>query len=246
MLEPVDADISAVAARAALDIVEMAENGGALVARIFLFQIKLTGEEGTTAGSIDDEAGCPVAGGTPIIDGVDEMRSAGAGAEGDIFDPHALVRLDTFRDGVTIQQLIELRSPYLIRKRVSLVERLCKVNGLGVPSMITWAKLGAVFRHAYHAHLIKNAEPFEDRQVHRQQRFADMKPRMAILLEQDDPPTFLFQQDGDGGTSRTTADDDCIACRFGRRNEVHYLTPILPSGWRAGFGAATNWSSTFA
>ncbi len=120
------------------------------------------------------------------------MCCSGTGAEAYPFCAYTFVRLDTFRDGVSKQRLVELRAAYLVRKRVLFVEGLGKVDNFRFPKMVTGAKLGTVFRHPDLPYLIENTQFLKDWQVHRQQRFANVEPRMVILLNKGDPPTFFF------------------------------------------------------
>ena len=60
------------------------------------------------------------------------------------------------------------------------------------------------------AHLLKNPQPGEDRQVTRQQRFTDVKPRVTVLFEQSDAPPPLRQQRCRGSTCGPTPDHENI------------------------------------
>ena len=59
-------------------------------------------------------------------------------------------------------------------------------------------ELGAPFEHADGAYLVGDTQLFEQRQIGRQQRLADMEARMAVLLQQRDAVAAACQQGGDG------------------------------------------------
>jgi len=64
--------------------------------------------------------------------------------------------------------------------------------------------------------LFQHAQPLEDRQVVRQQRFADVKARVVLFLEQGDAPALLREQGRDGRAGRSAAHDKDVALVHGR------------------------------
>ena len=72
---------------------------------------------------------------------------------------------------------------------------------------LTWQReVGTALVHADRAHLLQYAQPLEDRQVHRQQRFADVEARVAFLLQQQHAPAAARQQRGGGGAGGAATD----------------------------------------
>ena len=59
--------------------------------------------------------------------------------------------------------------------------------------------------------LIAHAELVEQLDIARQQRFADVKARMMVLLEQDHAAPLPREQRRDGRAGRTAADDQDVA-----------------------------------
>ena len=59
--------------------------------------------------------------------------------------------------------------------------------------------------------LVGNAEPFEQWQIERQQRFSDVKAGKSVLFQYNDMSALLREQRGDGRSGRTAADNQDIA-----------------------------------
>ena len=59
--------------------------------------------------------------------------------------------------------------------------------------------------------LLGNAQPLEQWQIKRQQRFPDVKTREALLLQNDDVPFLLREKRRDGGSGGAASDDKHIA-----------------------------------
>jgi hypothetical protein len=65
--------------------------------------------------------------------------------------------------------------------------------------------------HADALDLLAHAQAVEQRPVGRQQRFADVKARVVLLLEQHHAPPLSGQQGGHGAAGRPAADDQHVA-----------------------------------
>ena len=68
-------------------------------------------------------------------------------------------------------------------------------------------------QHAHRVDFIAHAQPVEDRQIARQQGFADVEARMRVLLQQHDIPAGLGQQGRGGRTRGAAADHQHVAVR---------------------------------
>jgi hypothetical protein len=81
------------------------------------------------------------------------------------------------------------------------------------PRSLSAGKSAAGLRTADPVHLGQHAQALEDRDIHRQQRFADVEARMAAFFEQLDLVAPARQFRGRRGTGRSAADDDDVAIR---------------------------------
>ena len=180
-------------ARIALRAAEMAEYCRAVVLRIAPFDTEVAGEEGIAARGIHQVARLPVLCAAVLVPCLNaratlQLNAAHAAAFDDV---GARMR------GVADQDLIELRAAHVVGVRHRLVPRLCEAKVL-LPPAARGDELGAPFLHADGAHLFGDPELFEQRQIGRQQRLADMEAWMAVLLEQSDVVAAAGEQGGDG------------------------------------------------
>ena len=119
--------------------------------------------------------------------------------------------------GVAEQDLVELGAAHLPGVRHRLVPGLAELDELAM-LVVGRDELDAVLRHADRLDPLAHAEPVEQGDVGRQQRLADVKARVARLLDDDDVAALLGEQRGDGRAGRAAADDEHVAIesRVGR------------------------------
>ena len=185
VLEPIDRDVTCALARVALRTAEVAEHGRAVVPGIAPLGPEPVGQEGVAARGIDQEARLPAPAGGPAALALLHLMRAALRDLASSTAAHAAA-LDDLRAGargVADQDLVELRASHVVGVRLRFVPgvREPEVRLSAVPGR---DELRAPFLHADGAHLFGHAELFEQRQIRRQQRLADMKARMAVLLEQ--------------------------------------------------------------
>jgi hypothetical protein len=85
-----------------------------------------------------------------------------------------------------------------------------EVIGLGPAGLAVGPHFHPGLEHADVPDLLQHPEPFQDRQVHGQEGFADMKSGMVVLFQEGDLPALFRQQAGDGRTAGTPTDDQNI------------------------------------
>ena len=78
----------------------------------------------------------------------------------------------------------------------------------------------------------------EQRQVHRQQRFADMEARMAVLFQQDDFPALLREQGRRRGAGGAAADDEDVAAQCAERLPARGRSSRVPLAMAAAAAVA--------
>ncbi len=139
------------------------------------------------------------------------------GVEGDLANALAFEGARALRGGVAKEQLVELRAPHLPRVRHRLVPGLGELDELAM-LVLGRDELDAVLLHADRLDPLAQAEAVEQGDVGRQQRLADVKTRVARLLDDDDVAALLGQQRGDGRAGGAAADDEDVATesRLGR------------------------------
>ena len=167
----------------------MTEDRGAGVLRIAALDAELIGQHRIAAGSIDEKSGLPLV----FAAGFHARCHRRAGViEFDACHPAALERGGAFTLGIAKQDLVELRTPYLVRVGMRFVDGIGKIKRRR-PRMPGRDKLRAVLGHANDFDFRGHTEPFEQRQIERQQRLTDMKTRMAGFFDQDDIASALRQ-----------------------------------------------------
>src|SRR5207237_315145 len=142
----------------------------------------------------------------------------------------AFDRAGALARGVAKQDFVEFRAAYLIGRRKGLVPSVGKVEAdrLLVPGRY---EFGAVFRHADASDLFGHAQPLEERQVERQQRLADVKARMALLLEQHHVAAALREQRRERRSGGSPADNEYFAARHASpRCSKPKVRPLCPCG----------------
>src|SRR6185437_13511687 len=105
--------------------------------------------------------------------------------------------------GVLQEDMVEFRSPDLEGVGKALVPGVGKIEAdrLVVPGR---DELDAVFGHADPGDLLADAEFLEERHIHRQQRLADVKPRVPVLLDEDDALAAGGKEGGDRSEEHTS------------------------------------------
>ncbi len=133
---------------------------------IAMFDGKAAGEQGISAGGIDQELGLEPAD-LPVV--VLSGRDHAAGRRKlDLRDSAALDHAGTFGGGVVPEDLIELGSPDLIRIEQALVPGLGEIQHRGVV-MPGGDELDAVFGHPDPIDGLFHAEFLEQGDIHRQE-----------------------------------------------------------------------------
>jgi hypothetical protein len=111
--------------------------------------------------------------------------------------------------------VVELLALDLIGMGEHGVERALEPEHVDAVGVVLQRKIGPRLEHADFLHLLQHPQALQDGQVHRQQRFADMKAWVLAFFQQHHPPTVARQQGGGGGAGRPAADHQDID---GRRN----------------------------
>ena len=209
VLEPEDGDVAFGLALVAPGAGEVAIDRRTVVARVALLDLEAVGEEGVAAGGIDDEARLPCFLAPVVVAGTND-RAAIVGQE--IDRPHlaALMHRDPLARRVADQHGVEFGALDLVGVGHSLVPGLGEMEGLLVVVMRR-NELGTPFLHADGPHFVSHAEPLEQRQVGRQQGFADMEARVAGLVEQHHLVAHLRQQRRHRRSGRPAADHQHVA-----------------------------------
>ena len=207
-----------------LALVEMAEYGGAFVSAIAFLDIHPGSEKRITSGSIDDER--------PLISCC--VPSSGRygrddcfGGKCDIGHAGALNDFDTLGGCVFEQDMIEFRTPNLKRIIQMPMPSIGESEEARI-FMMGGHKFDSELRHPDLFDLFANAQSVEERHIGRQQRFTDMKARVAVLIDQDHGLPALGKQRRDGGAGWSSADDDDVAGGLGEAGRTFQL--VLPEG----------------
>ena len=114
-----------------------------------------------------------------------------------------------------------------------LVQREGEVELVVAADLEVRVEVGAGLLDADGVDLLEHAEPLEDRQIVRQQRFADVEAGVMLFLQQRDAPALLGEQGRDGRAGRSTAYDKDIALVHGPPSHglIQYHTACGPF-WR--------------
>ena len=76
-------------------------------------------------------------------------------------------------------------------------------------------KVRADLQHADARNLVEDTESLQDRQVHRQQRLADVESRVTVLFQQRHRPALAGKNGGGGAAGGAAAHDYYVALRRG-------------------------------
>jgi hypothetical protein len=210
-----DGDVAGVVAGAAAHATEVAEDRRRLVAPAALLDPEAGTEEGVAAAGVDDVAHAHL---EAAAIGPDRLCAAGACAvEGQAGDRGLLAYVDATGSRMFDQELVETVALDVEGVVVARIERPVEAEHVDVPRGAGQREVRAVLGHPDRADLVEHAQALEDRQVHRQQRFADVETRMARLLEQQHAPAAPREQRRGGAPGRATADDEDVGVQGPRR-----------------------------
>ncbi len=203
-----DGDDALGGARPARHAAEMPEDRRGVVALVHRLEAELARQQRVAAGGIDDEARAP-----------DRCRAVAAARthhralalrEGHLGHPRVLEGVGAAPAAVLEQKLIEGGAPDLV---AVIGDEMA--GGREEEQVRLVVTIGDEFRprleKADAVHLLGEAQPLEQRQVRRQQGFADVKARMLRLLQHDDVAPALRQQRRDGAAARPAADHQHVA-----------------------------------
>ena len=87
-------------------------------------------------------------------------------------------------------------------------------------------ELGARFEHPYLGDFVAQPEPFEDREISRQQRLPDVEAGMPILFEEDHVLAPLGNQCRGGRTAGPATNDQDLAGLLIVRLRIHHRHPV--------------------
>ena len=205
----------------------MPENRGAVVFPAAALDAELVCQHGVAAGGVDHELRLTLP--LPITFLQHRNRRAMVME----FNPGGTARFDrrgAFTHGIAKKNMVELRTAHLISVGKGLVHCVRKIisDGPGVPGRY---ELGAVFGHAHALDFLAHAEPFEKRQIERQQRLTDVKTRVPRFLDQYDIASAPRQQGRYRRPARPTAYHQDItsggrlSLRFDRVEHSPHLRP---------------------
>ena len=214
MVEPEQRDVALEAAGPALGVLEVAVDGRARMLAVALLGVELVRQQRVAPARVDHEARAPFDLGAVV--GLDLDHGSLVGPTVHVHARHAL-RLEGARAAlacVAKQKFVELRAAHVHRIRKALVHRLAEIEvaGVVVPGR---DELGAVLADADLLDLGAHAQPVEQRHVHRQQRFADVKARMLRLLDDHHVVALIGQQCGHGRARWAPADDHHVGVGAG-------------------------------
>ena len=215
--EPVHADVARVVAFAPIHVEEVAEDRGAGVLHVLLLEVELAGEQRVAPGGVDEEATGP-AGFSALLIHRGRHRVA-AVREVHARHTHAFQDLGALGGAVAKQEVVELGAPHLVGVGLTLVQREGEVELVVARDLEVRVEVGAGLLDADGVDLLQHPQPLEDRQVVRQQRFADVKARVVLFLQQGDPPALLREQGRDGRAGRSATHDKDIALVHGAPND---------------------------
>ena len=175
--EAVHADVAGVRPGTRRGAAEMPEDGGALVLGVLAAQLFLAGEEGVAPAGVDHVAGLELV----VLPGIGaHLQPAVAAAA--LLDTHHLVPfagVGAALAGVLEQHLVEVLAPDLVGVRRAVADGTLEGEQV-VAALVVGLEIGAALEHPERVNLVAHAETLEHRQVHRQQRFADVKARMVL------------------------------------------------------------------
>jgi hypothetical protein len=120
-----------------------------------------------------------------------------------------------------VQHLVEVLAPHLIGVRRTAADRTGEGVGV-VAAFVVRLEVRARLEHAQRADLVQHAEPLEYRQIHGQQRFADMKSRVMRLLQRNDPVAAPRQQCRRGAAAGAAADHRHVTLLGRRSRRIHH------------------------
>jgi hypothetical protein len=120
-----------------------------------------------------------------------------------------LARLHHHAPGAAKEDLVEFRAAHLVRLGHRGIEGVgeFEARGLVVPGR---HESGAPFLHADRLHLARHAQLLEQGHVGREQRLADMEPRMDLLLEEHYAVATFGQQGGGRRAAGAATDHDDV------------------------------------
>ncbi|MCY1217515.1 hypothetical protein D9M72_294310 [compost metagenome] len=226
VVEPEERNVALEAARPALGVGEVAVQRRARMLAVALLGVELVRQQRVAPAGVDHEARAPF--GLGAVVGLDLHQRAVvgrslAGVHVDAGDAPALEGARAALAGVAEQQLVEFRTAHVHRIGKALVHRLAEVEvaAVVVPGR---DELGAVLAQADGLDLGAHAEPVEQRHVHRQQGFADVKARVLRLLEQHHVVALVCEQGSHRGARRASADDHDIRLGAGERSGCHSMS----------------------
>src|SRR5713101_4664565 len=160
---------------------------------------------------------------------IDGMHQRGrASPEFDFGDLDSLAHVRAFGGAVPEQQVVELGAPHLVSRGVGLVHGVGEIIDGRLVAFVV--EFGTGLDQPDLVHLIEHAQAPEQRQIERQQRFADVKARVVLLFEQHHLPALLREERRDGRASGTAADDQDIASEFRRRSRRRGGGPRVQCG----------------
>jgi len=112
--------------------------------------------------------------------------------------------------------MIEFGAAHLKRVRPALIERLGKLEADGLVVYMRF-EFGGVLANADRLQLVPHPQPLQNWHVKGQQRFANVKARVMLLIDHGNVAALLRQQCGDGRSGRAAADHEnfAMAFRFG-------------------------------
>ena len=208
MLEPENGDIAGFLPRVAAGTGEMAVDRRAVVLGVAVLDLEAVGQEGIAAGGIDQETGVPFAFAAVVVHGTDEYRIVGQ--ELDSLGLAAFVHLDPLLCRIADQDGIELVAPDLVGVGHRLVPGLGKAEDRR-HVVIGRNEFGTRLEHADGLHFLGNAHALEQRQVGREQGFADVETRVMGLFQHHHPMALVGQHRRHGRPGRPATDHQHVA-----------------------------------
>jgi len=170
----------------------MAIDRGTVVAGIAVLDLEAIGEEGIATGGVDDEARRPFDFATVVVAGTND----GLVIAREVDSPGlaAFMDFDALLCGIADEDGVEFRPLHLVGVGHRLVPGIREMEGLR-HGVLRGDEFGPPFLHPDRPDVAGYAQPLEKWQVGRQQRLADVKTRMARLLQENDSIA-LFDQQG--------------------------------------------------
>ena len=106
--------------------------------------------------------------------------------------------------------MIEVGPLHLVAVRVAFVGRERERKLHAGPGSVR-DEFRARLKDAHRVDFLAHAEPVEDLEVERQERFPDMEARMLVLLDHDHVRAAFGEQSRRGGARGSAADDEHVA-----------------------------------